>query len=137
METQKIHSLTNNFALIRSKGDTALFGRTTQQMKEKWNVVNKPLADFMPTILLKAKDFATEITIFNAKENQMKTEHEISTEHITNNRAVRETLVSRGIRPENLSPEEDVKKVERKLISDEKKIVKKSGFSKKGKNERV
>jgi DNA-damage-inducible protein D len=126
-----------NFALIRSKGDTALFGRTTQQMKEKWNVVNKPLADFMPTILLKAKDFATEITIFNAKENQMKTEHEISTEHITNNRAVRETLVSRGIRPENLSPEEDVKKVERKLISDEKKIVKKSGFSKKGKNERV
>jgi DNA-damage-inducible protein D len=122
-----------NFALIRSKGDTALFGRTTQQMKEKWNVVNKPLADFMPTILLKAKDFATEITIFNAKENQMKTEHEISTEHITNNRAVRETLVSRGIRPENLSPEEDVKKVERKLISDEKKIVKKSGFSKKGK----
>jgi DNA-damage-inducible protein D len=122
-----------NFALIRSKGDTALFGRTTQQMKEKWNVVNKPLADFMPTILLKAKDFATEITIFNAKENQMKTEHEISTEHITNNKAVRETLVSRGIRPENLSPEEDVKKVERKLISDEKKIVKKSGFSKKGK----
>jgi len=122
-----------NFALIRSKGDTALFGRTTQQMKEKWNVVNKPLADFMPTILLKAKDFATEITIFNAKENQMKTENEISTEHITNNRAVRETLVSRGIRPENLSPEEDVKKVERKLISDEKKIVKKSGFSKKGK----
>ena len=122
-----------NFAFIRSKGDTALFGRTTQQMKEKWNVVNKPLADFMPTILLKAKDFATEITIFNAKENQMKTEHEISTEHITNNKAVRETLITRGIRPENLSPEEDVKKVERKLISDEKKIVKKSGFSKKGK----
>jgi DNA-damage-inducible protein D len=84
-------------------------------------------------LLQKAKDFATEITIFNAKENQMKTENEISTEHITNNKAVRETLVSRGIRPENLSPEEDVKKVERKLISDEKKIVKKSGFSKKGK----
>jgi len=124
-----------NFALIRSKGDTALFGRTTQQMKDKWDVVNKPLADFMPTILLKAKDFATEITIFNAKENQMKTEHEISTEHITNNRAVRETLVSRGIRPENLSPEEDVKKVERKLLSDEKKIVKKSGFSKKRDND--
>jgi len=122
-----------NFALIRSKGDTALFGKTTQQMKDKWDVVNKPLADFMPTILLKAKDFATEITIFNAKENQMKTENEISTEHITNNKAVRETLITRGIIPENLSPEEDVKKVERKLISDEKKIVKKSGFSKKGK----
>ncbi len=120
-----------NFGLIRSKGDTALFNKTTQQMKDKWNVGNKPLADFMPTIILKAKDFATEITIFNAKEKLMKAEGEISTEHITNNKAVRETLVSRGITPENLSPEEDVKKVERKLISDEKKIVKKSGFRKK------
>lgn len=121
-----------NFGLIRSKGDTALFGRTTQQMKDRWGIANKkPLADHMPTILLKAKDFATEITIFNAKENNMQTENEISTEHIINNKAVRDTLVSRGITPENLSPEEDVKKVERKLISDEKKIVKKSGFSKK------
>ncbi len=120
-----------NFALIRSKGDQALFNNTTQKMKEKWGIVNKPLADFMPTILLKAKDFATEITIFNAKEKTMRTEKEISAEHIVNNKAVRETLVSRGITPENLSPEEDVKKVERKLISDEKKIVKKSGFSKK------
>ena len=120
-----------NFALIRSKGDQALFNNTTQKMKEKWDIVNKPLADFMPTILLKAKDFATEITIFNAKEKRMGTEQEISTEHIINNKAVRETLVSRGITPENLSPEEDVKKVERKLISDEKKVVKKSGFSKK------
>ena len=120
-----------NFALIRSKGDHALFNKSTQQMKDKWNVGNKPLADFMPTILLKAKDFATEITIFNAKENQMRSEREISAEHIVNNKAVRETLVSRGITPENLAPEEDVKKVERKLLSDEKKIVKKSGFSKK------
>ncbi len=120
-----------NFALIRSKGDQALFGKSTQQMKDKWGIINKPLADFMPTILLKAKDFATEITIFNAKENNMQTENEISTEHITNNRAVRDTLLSRGITPENISPEEDVKKVERKLISDEKKIVKKSGFSQK------
>lgn len=123
-----------NFALIRSKGDHALFNNTTQKMKDKWGIVNKPLADFMPTILLKAKDFATEITIFNAKEKEMKTEKEISSEHIVNNRAVRETLVSRGITPENLSPEEDVKKVERKLHSDEKKIVKKSGFPKKGKS---
>ena len=125
-------SSNKNFGLIRSKGDTALFGRTTQQMKDRWGIAQKkPLADYMPTILLKAKDFATEITIFNAKENNMKTEYEISNEHITNNKAVRDTLVSRGIKPENLSPEEDVKKVERKLISDEKKIVKKSGFSKK------
>jgi DNA-damage-inducible protein D len=123
-----------NFALIRSKGDQSLFNHTTQKMKEKWGIVNKPLADFMPTILLKAKDFATEITIFNAKEKEMHTEKAISTEHITNNKAVRETLVSRGITPERLLPEEDVKKVERKLISDEKKIVKKSGFPKKGKS---
>jgi len=119
-----------NFALIRSKGDKALFNRTTQQMKDQWGIDKKPLADFMPTILLKAKDFATEITIFNSKANQISTEREISTEHITNNSAVRETLISRGITPENLTPEEDVKKVERKLISDEKKIVKKSGFKK-------
>ncbi len=122
-----------NFGLIRSKGDSALFGKSTQQMKDKWGIVNKPLADCMPTILLKAKDFATEITIFNAKEKRMDTEREISTEHVTNNKAVRETLISRGITPENLTPEEDVKKVERKLASDEKKIVKKSGFSTKGK----
>lgn len=121
-----------NFGLIRSKGDTALFGRTTQRMKDRWGIKgNKPLADHMPTILLKAKDFATEITIFNAKENQMKTENEISNEHITNNKTVRETLKSRGIIPENLPPEEDVKKVERKLNSDKKKALKNSdGFIK-------
>jgi len=123
-----------NFGLIRSKGDTALFGKTTQQMKDRWGIkTTKPLADHMPTILLKAKDFATEITIFNARENNMQTESAISSEHISNNRAVRETLLSRGIEPENLRPEEDVKKVERKLISEQKKIVKKGGFSKKSK----
>ena len=113
-----------NFALIRSKGDTALFGRNTQQMKEKWNIKNKPLADFMPTILLKAKDFATEITIYNAKENEMNTENQISKEHVTNNKSVRETLISRGIQPENLKPEEDVNKIDRRLKSDEKKNLK-------------
>lgn len=83
------------------------------------------------SLIQKAKDFATEITIFNVKENQMRTENAISKEHITNNKAVRDTLVSRGITPENLLPEEDIKKVKKKLISDEKKIVKKSGFIKK------
>jgi DNA-damage-inducible protein D len=118
-----------NFALIRSKGDQALFNRTTQQMKDKWGIKNKPLADFMPTILLKAKDFATEITIFNAKQKQMKTENQISNEHITNNKTVRSTLISRGIVPENLPPEEDVKKIERKLKSEEVKSLKdKKGF---------
>ena len=116
-----------NFGMIRSKGDKALFGYTTEQMKNKWNVPkSRALADFAPTIVLKAKDFATEITIFNAKANQMQTEQEISGEHITNNESVRNTLIERGIRPENLSPDEDVKKVERKLQSDEKKGVAKS-----------
>jgi len=115
-----------NFASIRSKGDTALFGgKSTQAMKAQWKVPDsRPLADFAPTIILKAKDFAAEITIFNAQQNQMRTEPEISTEHITNNEAVRKTLLERGIRPESLPPAEDVKKVERRLTSDEKKSLK-------------
>jgi DNA-damage-inducible protein D len=122
-----------NFALIRSKGDQALFNKTTQQMKDKWQIKNKPLADHMPTILLKAKDFATEITIFNAKANEMKTEGAISREHVTNNATVRNTLISRGITPEELSPEEDVKKVERRLKGEEKREVGKISNSKKKK----
>ena len=118
-----------NFALIRSKGDKALFNNTTQQMKNKWNIKNKPLADFMPTILLKAKDFAAEITIFNAKNKKMNTERAISNEHVTNNKTVRDTLISRGIVPEKLPPEDDVKKIERKLTADNKKALKSSdGF---------
>ena len=120
-----------NFALIRSKGDQALFNKTTQQMKNKWRIKNKPLADHMPTILLKAKDFATEITIFNAQENKMKTENAISKEHVTNNKTVRNTLISRGITPEELPAAEDVKKVERRLKNEEKKAVRKISKSKK------
>lgn len=115
----------DNFALIRSKGDKALFNHTTQEMKDKWEVSKtKPLADFMPTILLKAKDFATEITIYNTKEKQMNNEDEISNEHITNNKAVRNTLLSRDIIPENISPQEDIKKIERKLNSETNKVLK-------------
>jgi DNA-damage-inducible protein D len=114
-----------DFALIRSKGDQALFGRSTQHMKAQWKVPDsRPLADFAPTIILKAKDFATEITIFNARQHQMGTESQISTEHITNNKAVRQTLLERGIRPESLPPAEDVKKLERRLTSEEKKALK-------------
>ena len=114
-----------NFALIRSKGDQALFGKSTQAMKAQWRVPDtRPLADFAPTIILKAKDFAAEITIHNAREHQMQSEGQISSEHITNNQAVRETLLSRGIRPEALPPAEDVKKVERRLTSEEKKALK-------------
>lgn len=115
-----------DFALIRSKGDHALFGKSTQAMKAQWKVPDsRPLADFAPTILLKAKDFATEITIFNARQHQMDREGQISQEHITNNQAVRNTLLERGIRPESLPPEEDVKKVERRLQSEDKKTLNK------------
>jgi len=115
-----------DFALIRSKGDQALFGKSTQAMKAQWKVPDsRPLADFAPTILLKAKDFATEITIFNARQHQMDSERAISSEHITNNQAVRNTLLQRGIRPESLPPAEDVKKVERRIQSDDKKALNK------------
>lgn len=115
----------DNFALIRSKGDSALFGRNTKAMKAQWQVPdNRPLADFAPTIILKAKDFATEITIHNAHAQNMNREQQISSEHVTNNEAVRQTLINRGIRPEELPPAEDVKKVERRLASADKKSLK-------------
>lgn len=110
-----------DFALIRSKGDAALFGRNTQAMKARWKVPSgRALADFSPTIVLKAKDFATEITIHNARAHQMQTEGAISAEHITNNEAVRRTLLGRGIRPEALPPGEDVRKVERRIAAADK-----------------
>jgi len=115
-----------DFALIRSKGDQALFGRSTQVMKAQWKVPDgRPLADFAPTIILKAKDFATEITIFNARAHAMKSEYAISAEHVTNNQAVRKTLLDRGIRPESLAPDEDIRKVERRVASEERKTLNK------------
>lgn len=115
-----------NFALIRSKGDAALFGgKTTQQMKKHLGVPGgRPLADFLPTITIKAKDFATEITIFNTREKALNTEGSISAEHITNNKSVRKILLERGIKPENLPAEEDIKKLERRVKSEEKKLGK-------------
>jgi DNA-damage-inducible protein D len=116
-----------NFALIRSKGDTALFGgKNTKQMKQILGVTgNRPLADFLPTITIKAKDFATEITIFNTRGKSYNTEKAISTEHIKNNKGVRKLLLERGIKPEELPPEEDIKKLERRVKSEEKKLGKK------------
>ena len=109
-----------HFGIIRSRGDKALFGYTTEQMKQRWQVPkSRALADFAPTIILKAKDFATEITIFNTKTKNMQIGKEISDEHITNNQSVRNTLIERGIKPEALPPDEDVKKIERKLKSNE------------------
>lgn len=114
-----------NFGTIRSKGDRALFNRTTQQMKNQLGVPKgRALADFLPTITIKAKDFATEITVFNTKEKGLHTEQQISREHITNNKGVRDILLQRGIKPEELPPEEDIKKLERRVNSESKKMGK-------------
>jgi DNA-damage-inducible protein D len=115
-----------NFGFIRSKGDTALFGgKTTKQMKQKMQVSgNRALADFLPAITIKAKDFATEITVFNTKEHRLITENDITHEHIKNNQGVRDILLKRGIKPEDLPAEEDIKKLERRLKSMDKKIAK-------------
>jgi len=114
-----------DFGLIRSKGDQALFGKSTQAMKAQWKVPDsRPLADFAPTIILKAKDFAAEITIFNTRQHGLNKEAAIASEHINNNEAVRNTLLERGIRPEQLPPAEDLKKVERRIASEDKKSLK-------------
>ncbi|MBN1555446.1 MAG: DNA damage-inducible protein D [Phycisphaerae bacterium] len=115
-----------SFARIRSKGDHALFGgRSTQEMKTKLSIPkHRPLADFLPTITIKAKDFANEITNFNIKQNDLRTEYHISGEHVRNNQEVRRLLMDRGIVPEHLPAEEDVKKVERRLATEEKKLPK-------------
>lgn len=109
-----------NFAIIRSKGDQALFGgKNTNQMKKTLGIPdNRPLADFLPTIIVKAKDFATEITVYNMKEKGLGTESSISNEHIKNNKGVRKLLLDRDIVPENVPPEEDIKKLERRVNSE-------------------
>ena len=116
------------FARIRSKGDWALFGGyNTSDMKRKLTIKeNRPLADFLPTITITAKQLATEITNFNVHKNDLLGEKKITTEHIQNNKDVRDLLGKSGIKPEELPAEEDIKKLERKINSIEKKIVKKN-----------
>jgi len=116
------------FARIRSKGDEALFGGvTTLQMKNKLRVPQeRPLADFLPTITITAKNLATEITNFNVKKKDLQGERPITGEHVKNNADVRKLLLKSKIKPENLPPEEDIKKLERKVKSDEKKIARNS-----------
>ena len=101
------------FGRIRSKGDQALFGgRSTQEMKEKLGVSDKrPLADFLPTLTIAAKNLATEMTNYNVEEKDLKGEGAITTEHVQNNTTVREMLGTRGIKPEELPPSEDIKKL--------------------------
>lgn len=116
----------SGFARIRSKGDAALFGgQSTQQMKDRMGVPdNRALADFLPTITIKAKDFATEITNFNIRRDDLRHENTIANEHIKNNQDVRKVLTDRGIKPEALPPAEDLKKLERRLKSEEKQLIK-------------
>ena len=113
------------FAIIRSKGDQALFRLNTQTLKKKMGVPpSRPVADFLPTISIKAKDLAAEMTGLNVQNKDLNGQNKIEKEHIDNNQAVRDMLTKRGIVPENLPPAEDVKKLQRKLDSDEKKLLK-------------
>ena len=113
------------FAIIRSKGDQALFHISTIQLKKKLGVPDsRPVADFLPTISIKAKDLAAEMTGLNVQTKDLKGQNYIEKEHVANNVAVREMLTKRSIYPEALPPAEDVKKVHRKLESDAKKILK-------------
>ena len=113
-----------SFAIIRSKGDQALFRLNTATLKRKMGVpASRPLADFLPTISIKAKDFAAEMTSVNVQTKDLQTETTIAKEHIDNNAAVRKMLLERGIVPEDLPAAEDVKKVERRLASEEKKAI--------------
>ena len=113
------------FAVIRSKGDQALFRLSTSMMKQRMGVPQtRPLADFLPTISIKAKDFAAEMTSVNVQTKDLHGESSITQEHVDNNAAVRKMLTERGIVPENLPPAEDVKKVERRLATEEKKMLK-------------
>ena len=117
------------FGRIRSKGDQALFGGyTTQQMKNRLGVKEtRPLADFLPTLTIAAKNLAAEMTNYNVEQKDLQGEKAITSEHVQNNRPVREMLGERGIKPENLPPAEDIKKLERRVKSHDKKIVKQSG----------
>lgn len=115
------------FAVIRSKGDQALFRLSTLQLKSKMGAPdNRPIADFLPTISIKAKDLAAEMTGLNVQTKDLKGQSPIEKEHIDNSSAVRKMLLERGIKPENLPAAEDVKKLQRKLEADNKKILKES-----------
>ena len=117
------------FGRIRSRGDTALFGgHTTQMMKNKYGIAStRPLADFLPTLTIAAKNLATEMTNHNVRQENLQGETAITDEHVQNNLSVRSMLDQRGIQPEKLPAEEDIKKLERRVKSDAKKLEKASG----------
>jgi len=121
------------FAIVKSKGDQALFGGfTTNDMKKKLGVpASRPVADFLPTLTIKAKDFANELTSHNVVEKDLHGEHPIANEHTENNIAVRKMLKERGVQPEALPPAEDLKKISRRLDTEDKKAHKQVGKKKK------
>lgn len=125
------------FGRIRSKGDAALFGgNSTQAMKEKFGITQtRPLADFLPTLTIAAKNLATEMTNHNVQQADLQGEPSITREHVQNNTSVRQMLEQRGIKPEALPPEEDIKKLERRVKADEKKLEKHAGRLPKPSNE--
>ena len=119
----------SGFARIRSKGDQALFGgKSTQDMKDRYGIKSGPLADRLPTLTIAAKNLATEMTNYNVEQNDLHGERSITSEHVQNNRSVRSMLGQRGIKPEELPPAEDIKKLERRVKSEEKKIASSSGI---------
>ena len=117
------------FGRIRSKGDAALFGgHATQAMKDKFGITqSRPLADFLPTLTIAAKNLATEMTNHNVQQADLRGEPALTKEHVQTNTSVRQMLGQRGIKPEALPPEEDLKKLERRVKSDEKKLEKQAG----------
>ena len=119
------------FARIRSAGDAALFGKPTQAMKAQYGIgKNRPLADFLPALSIAAKNLATEMTNYNTESKDLYGEYSITDEHVQNNSTIRKMLGERGIKPENLPAEEDIKKIERRVKADEKKLAKNTGFIK-------
>ena len=117
------------FARIRSKGNQALFGgMTTQEMKDRYGIKSGPLADRLPTLTIAAKNLATEMTNYNVEQYDLQGEAKITTEHVQNNRSVRSMLGQRGIKPEELPPAEDIKKLERRVKSEEKKLASSSSI---------
>lgn len=115
------------FGIIRSKGDQALFNLSTQVLKRKMGVPDsRPLADFLPTVSIKAKDLAAEMTHVNVQTKDLRGQKPIETEHVDNNAAVRDMLLERGIYPEQLSPGEDVKKVKTRILREDKKLLNKT-----------
>ena len=120
----------SGFGRIRSAGDAALFGKSTQAMKEQYGVkAGRPLADFLPNLTIAAKNLATEMTNYNTEVKDLYGEPSIKNEHVQNNSTIRKMLGERGIKPENLPPAEDIKKLERRVKSSEKKLAKNTGFT--------